>query len=166
MTSDEKYILEWYKNKIWTKPSLSKVCEGIGMVAIRDIPKGTSVFDLADRSVYGWIPWEQAKKIPKGVLNWVLECQPQLGDKVMDNPNFKKEWFDDQHPALFAYTQVGMNWQTTWYYVNHSEDNPNVSANSTGHPRVLKYIALRDIYEGEEILENYNGYTSQWKLDI
>jgi hypothetical protein len=59
-----------------------------------------------------------------------------------------------------------MNWQTTWYYVNHSSDNPNVTAHSTGHPRVQKYITCRDIYRGEEILENYEEYTQQWKLDI
>ena len=78
MTEDEKYILGWYKNKIWSKPSLSKVCEGIGMVAIRDIPKGTSIFDLADRCVYGWIPWNDAKSIPREVLDWVLELRAIL----------------------------------------------------------------------------------------
>jgi hypothetical protein len=41
-----------------------------------------------------------------------------------------------------------------------------VAAHSTGHPRVQKYITLRDIYKGEEILEDYNGYTKEWKLDI
>ena len=80
MDSDVKYILEWYKNKIWSKPAKSKVCDGIGMEAIRNIPKGTEIYELAEKSVYGWIPWEHAKHIPKGVLNWVLECQPQLGD--------------------------------------------------------------------------------------
>ena len=68
MNKTEKYILEWYKNKIWTKPFSSKICDGIGMVAIRDIPKGTSIFDLADRSVYGWIPWNEAKSMPREVL--------------------------------------------------------------------------------------------------
>ena len=49
MTNDEKYILEWYRNKIWAKPSLSKICNGIGMIAIGDIPKVTSNIDLAEK---------------------------------------------------------------------------------------------------------------------
>ena len=166
MTNDEKYILEWYRNKIWAKPFLSKICNGIGMIAIRDIPKGTSIFDLAEKSVYGWIPWSEARSIPREVLEWVLECQPQLGDKVVDVETLHNEFFNDEHESMFGYTQQGMNWQTTWYYVNHSSDNSNVAAHSTGHPRVQKYITLKDIYKGEEILEDYNGYTKEWKLDI
>ena len=114
MNEDEKYILEWYKNKIWSKPSLSEICDGIGMIAIRDIPKGTSIFDLAEKSVYGWIPWSEAKSIPRGVLEWVLECQPQLGSEVVDVETLHNEFFNDKHESMFGYTQQGMNWQTTW----------------------------------------------------
>ena len=51
--TNEEYILDWYKNHIWTRPSLSKVCDGVGMVAIRDIPKGTSIYEFPDREEAG-----------------------------------------------------------------------------------------------------------------
>ena len=163
MNKTEKYILEWYINKIWTKPFSSKICDGIGMVAIRDIPKETSIFDLAEKSVYGWIPIDEAKTIPNGVLRWALEGQPQADLDVMNSSNLYDNFLQGKYGDLWAYTQKGMNWQTTWYFVNHSLENPNVSVHSTGHPRVFKYITLRDIYEGEEILENYNEHTSAWR---
>ena len=116
MDSDVKYILDWYKNKIWSKPSLSKICDGIGMVAIRDIPKETSIFDLAEKSVYGWIPLEEAKTIPNGVLKWVLEGQPHANLDVMDSSKLYDDFLKGKYGDLWAYTQKGMNWQTTWYF--------------------------------------------------
>ena len=61
---------------------------------------------------------------------------------LLSFPKLHEEFFNDKHESMFGYTQQGMNWQTTWYYVNHSSDKPNVAAHSTGHPRVQKYISV------------------------
>ena len=54
--TNEEYILDWFQNHVWARPLPSTVCNEVGMIAIRDIPKGISVYDLADRSVTAWIP--------------------------------------------------------------------------------------------------------------
>ena len=93
------------------------------------------------------------------MIKWILESQPHAGSEVCED---SFNWTDKMGP-VWMYTMENLNWQTTWYFVNHSLENPNVSVHSTGHPRVFKYITLRDIYEGEEILENYNEHTSAWR---
>lgn len=163
--TNEEYILDWYKNHIWTRPAPSKVCDGVGMFAIRDIPKGTSIFDLAEKSVWGWIPWEQAKTIPRGLVEWCLVSQPQVADLVMDEKKLYDDFFNGKYESMWAYTNQGMNWQTNWFFVNHSYE-PNVDTISMKHPRKMKYVSNRDIKIGEEILEDYNGFTETWKLDI
>ena len=161
--NDEKYILDWYKNHIWTRPKPDK-WGGVGMFAIRDIPKGTSIFDLADRSTWGWITWKDAKTIPHGVLNWILECQPQDTDKVLDGEKLFDK-YNNSDKSIWAYTNEGMNWQTTWYFCNHSV-KPSVSIFSIdNNPRLFRYIANRDIECDEELYENYHDFMVAWKLD-
>ncbi len=156
--SDKDYVMYWMQNHVWSRPKPSTICDGIGMFAIRDIPKGTSIYDLADRSVYGWITWDEAKTLPKGVLEWILESQPHAGSEVCED---SFNWTDKMGP-VWMYTMENLNWQTTWFFQNHST-NPNVIMETTSNPRLFKYYAIRDITEGEELLEDYGDYTDSWK---
>ena len=81
---------------------------------------------MAEKSVYGWIPIDEAKTIPNGVSRWALECQPQADLDVMNSSNLYDNFLQGKYGDLWEYTQKGMNWQTTWYFVNHSLENPNV----------------------------------------
>jgi len=151
MNNNEKYVLEWFRNHVWSRPKPSTVCDGVGIFAIRDIPKGTSIYDLADKSVCAWIPWEEIQTLPKGMIDWILTIQSQIGSKVCE-PNL---WWSDKDGPIWLYTIAGMNWIHNWFFQNHS-DNPNVDTYMTSHPRVWTHIANRDIKEGEELLENYD----------
>ena len=154
--TNKEFVLDWYKNHIWARPFPSKVCDGVGSVAIRDIPKGTSVYDLADRSTSAWVTWREASKLPKGVLKLLYDTQPQLGSKVCEI-----DTWDSSYGPIWMYTRKGFNWQTTWYFQNHS-DKPNVNCFTTKDPKIFKLVANRDIEEGEELFENYDSYIKEW----
>jgi len=157
MTNNEKYILDWYSNHIWSRPKPSKVCDGVGSFAIRNIPKGTSIYKLAEKSCNAYVPWKIVKTLPSGIIQMIIELQVSQGTNVFDK-NFK--WKEEYGP-LWIHTTKGLNWQTNWFFQNHS-DNPNVDGFVTDNPRVFKFISNRDIEEGEELVENYEGYIKEW----
>ena len=155
--TNEEYLLDWYKNHIWARPKPSKICDGVGMFAIRDIPRYTSIYDSADRSVRSRVSWEKVKVLPRQIVKWIIDHQPHLGSKIVDlSSSF--EW-DSDCGDVYLYTSKGFNfgdlhWAALWMLENHSDDpNIDITINPlTGY----KYTSNRDIKEGEELFENYN----------
>ena len=152
--TNKDFVIDWYENHIWSRPWPSKVCDGVGSIAIRDIPKGTSIYNLCDRSVNIWVEWEDISHFPEGLLRCVYDIQAQCGLKVMGD-NFT--WSKSLGP-LWMYTTKGLNYQSTWFFQNHSE-TPNLDW-THGVGRDFVYIANRDIKEGDELLENYDS--NEW----
>jgi len=109
--NDEKYLLDWYSNHIWSRPKPSKVCDGVGSFAIRDIPKGTSIYDLADKTVSAWISWSKVSTLPIGVVGCIYDTQPQMG--TITNPT--DFGWEHAYGPLWVYTTKGLNWQTNWF---------------------------------------------------
>jgi hypothetical protein len=66
-----------------------------------------------------------------------------------------------EYGPLWMYTTEGLNWQCNWFFQNHS-DTPNLDGFTIDNPRVFKFIANRDIEEGEELFENYEDYIKEW----
>jgi hypothetical protein len=157
--NNKEFVINWFENHIWARPCASKVCDGVGSVAIRDIPKGTSVYDLCTKSVKVWVDWEDISHFPKGLLRCVYDVQAQAGLKVMDE-DF--EW-SESDGQLWMYTTKGLNYQSTWFFQNHS-DTPNLDGYTRGD-RDFYYIANRDIEEGEELFEDYNYMNWHGKSD-
>tara|TARA_B110000977_G_scaffold57399_1_gene77911 strand:- start:330 stop:818 length:489 start_codon:yes stop_codon:yes gene_type:complete len=155
--NNREYILDWYRNHIWTRPKPSKVCDGVGSFAIRDIPKGTSLYDLAEKSCTSYVTWEIIKTLPSGIIQMICDLQVSQGTNIFDK-NFK---WKEEYGLLWIYTTKGLNWQTTWFFQNHS-DNPNVDGFATDNPRLFKFITNRDIKKGEELFDNYDGYVKEW----
>ena len=153
---DKDFVLRWYENNVWSRPWPSKICEGVGQIAIRDIPKNTSVYERCDRSVRAWVEWEDVKSWDEGLLRCVYDMQINVGVK----PNRKDFTWKHEYGRLWMYTTKGLNWQSNWFFQNHST-NPNVDVEVLGQ-RDFKYITNRDIKEGEELLENYLDY-DDWK---
>ena len=89
--NDEKYLLDWYSNHIWSRPKPSKVCDGVGSFAIRDIPKGTSIYDLADKTVSAWISWSKVSTLPIGVVGCIYDTQPQMGTITNSTVNYTSD---------------------------------------------------------------------------
>tara|TARA_R110002020_G_scaffold475742_2_gene711997 strand:- start:244 stop:720 length:477 start_codon:yes stop_codon:yes gene_type:complete len=152
--NSKEFVINWFENHIWARPFPSKICDGVGAVAIRDIPKGTSVWDLAPKSVKSWVEWEDISHFSEGLLRCVYDIQAHCGVEVMDE-DFT--WSKELGP-LWMYTTKDINYQSTWFFQNYS-DTPNLDAFSRGN-RDFYFIANCDIKKGEELTESlyYEGW--------
>jgi len=156
--TNEEYILDWFKNHVWSRIKPSNVCDGVGIFAIRDIPKGTSVHDKAPKTVNAWIPYETVvETLPMGVVDMIISAQPSVGSKLCDSDFVWKE----EYGPLWMYTNQNMNWINYWWHQNHS-DNPNLDVFVMGD-REFKYISNRYIKEGDELFESYDSYVDDWE---
>jgi SET domain-containing protein len=137
----EPFIRDLVKN-VYCRIRPSKV-HGVGVFAIRTIPKGTNVFatniiDPMDCDPVQ-IPQElifHNEQIPSGVKQMVKDFMTFENGKV-------------ELPI------AGFNTLNISFYLNHSHI-PNVQTDDG-----LTFIALKDIAEGEELFSNYTTYTDE-----
>jgi SET domain-containing protein len=119
---------------VYLKPS--GVCNGVGVFALRTIPTQTVLFSDVVPDV-NFLSWNQLKNIHPSVIKYLHSIC-----------NTTKEG---------VYLSRTINNINLSYYVNHS-DNPN-----TVHDRKIdKFITLRVIEEGEEILCQYDLEEKDW----
>ena len=104
---------------------------GIGVFAIRDIPKGTK--NIFSKGVGDWI------KVSKEEV----EALPQHSKDLIENHCL----FDEDHYFIPDY---GFKLVDLVIYLNHSE-TPNVISLNDGE----EFEAIRDIAIGEELLVDY-----------
>ena len=104
---------------------------GIGVFAIRDIPKGTR--DLFSQGVGEWIKLTVAE----------VEALPKHSKDLVENHCL----FDEDY---FYVPDYGFKLVDLVIYLNHS-DKPNVISINDGE----FFEATRDIAEGEELLVDY-----------
>ena len=106
---------------------------GVGVFAIRDIPKGINIF-LGERIRVSVVNKSAVENLAPGIKRLYQDFCVLEGGRYLGPDNF--------------------NNMTIGWYVNHSEDNPNVRY---VHNR---FISLREIKEGEEILVDYRTYNA------
>jgi SET domain-containing protein len=104
---------------------------GIGVFAIRDIPKGTK--NIFSQGVGEWIK----------VSKQEVDALPQHSKDLIENHCL----FDEDHYFIPDY---GFKLVDLVIYLNHSE-SPNVISLNEGE----QFEALRDIATGEELLVDY-----------
>jgi SET domain-containing protein len=104
---------------------------GIGVFAIRDIPKGTS--NIFSKGVGDWI------KVSKEEV----EALPQHSKDLIENHCL----FDED---FYFIPDYGFKLVDLVIYLNHS-DTPNVISLNDGE----EFEAIRDIANGEELLVDY-----------
>lgn len=104
---------------------------GIGVFAIRDIPKGTK--NIFSKGVGDWI------KVSKEEV----DALPQHSKDLIENHCL----FDEDHYFIPDY---GFKLVDLVIYLNHSE-TPNVISLNDGE----EFEAIRDIANGEELLVDY-----------
>ena len=120
------------------KPSST---HGVGVFAIRDIPKGTYIFEPDDDDTV-FVPAQEVRSLSPEVRR-LYEDFCVLEGEVYECPS-------------------SLNKLTPAWFLNHSK-NPNVSADFS-----LKFFAMRDIETGEELTTDYGTYSeneSDNKLD-
>jgi len=110
---------------------------GVGVIAIRPIPKGTDPFMNAD-------PLGDVLKIPKSELD------------EFDAPEEAKELVRDfcaLQDDVYYVPNYGIDALTKFYYLNHSS-TPNMMTPDKGET----FLAARDIKAGEELTADYDSY--------
>ena len=107
---------------------------GVGVFAIRDIPKGAPVFGADDGEL-----------VPV-TADEVTVLSPALSRLYKDFC----VWNGDTFQCPSSLNELTLSW-----YLNNSK-KPNVTADSS-----LKFTALRDIEAGEELTADYDTYNSR-----
>lgn len=104
---------------------------GVGVIAVRRIPKGTRVLrsTLSTREI----------RVPKSALKTLPVATRQL-----------IEAFCEHDRRSFWLPRAGLNTFSLYQYLNHSK-NPNVMLIKPGH-----YVTTREIRVGEELLLDYD----------
>ncbi len=116
---------------------LGVTAHGVGVIAIRHIPKGTDPFLNAD-------PMGDVLEIPKTELD-AFPAPDEAKELVRD--------FCALQDGIYFVPNYGIDALTKFYYLNHS-DNPNMMTPDKGET----FITMRDINKGEELTANYNSY--------
>ncbi len=130
-------LIKDLENNIYCRLKVSSI-QGIGIFAIRDIPKGVNPFLGFRETTYIEIPIEEVilnKRIPSEVKELITDLYVVQDGKI-------------------SLPDHGLNEVDISYFLNHS-NSPNMEAIEEGSA----FIAKRDIKNGEELTSDYNTYT-------
>ena len=127
----------------------SKV-QGVGVIAIRDIPKGTNPLPITTPEKLINLTEEDLKTLPKEVVNRVKELF------IRNN-------------EIYSVSSLGLNGLGIIGYMNHSKD-PNTALNIRAYTSgYIPWVTIRDIKKGEELFWDYttcygDNLLNQFKL--
>ena len=133
-------LINYIENEIYFRVAQSPV-HGVGLFAIKDIPKGTDIFVEFDDITDGETPHEfkvalnKMESIPSSVK--IL-----LRDYQTTDENFQFIYLPPNYKYIHS------------FWINHS-DNPN-GYFFTRENESRGFITIKFIKEGEEIFEDYN----------
>ncbi len=134
----KKQLLEHLKNNVYCRPMPSSI-HGIGIFAIREIPKGVNPFI----GCYDGIDYKFSEKDLSGI-------HPAVRKLVEDYCVKQNGYIYINASGMYRY-DIG-------YFLNHS-DNPNI----TTYDNSRTFITTRLIKEGEEITSDYGEYDDDAK---
>ncbi|MDO8647969.1 MAG: SET domain-containing protein [Candidatus Diapherotrites archaeon] len=117
----------------------SKV-QGVGILAIRDIPKGTNPFPSVRKQKWVKFNISEFQNADKAVLELI------------------DAFFVIQKDGSFWAWDLGLNGMEPSFYINHSK-KPNIKAENNG----ANFRTLRKIKKGEELLVSYGTYDYKYK---
>lgn len=116
---------------------LAATAHGVGVVAIRPIPKGTDPFLHCD---------------PFGDVVRISEAELEASDAPEEAKQMVRDFCALQE-GVYHVPSYGIDAIDKSYYLNHSTD-PNMETLDQGE----NFIAARDIAKGEELTANYELY--------
>ena len=136
-------LLNHLKNDIYCRIGISKV-HGVGVIAIKDIPKGIK-------------PFATLSKEKDKIINLSK-------DDVKDiNPNVRKiltDFFFNEKRDEYDVLASGPNNLNISFYINHS-NKPNIDIIADTESNYYGFITNRIIKKGEELFINYNEYNKE-----
>ncbi|MBS3141365.1 SET domain-containing protein [Candidatus Woesearchaeota archaeon] len=138
MDKVRKQILQKLRNTYCRiKPS---PVEGVGVFAIRDIPKGINPFQGISNQKWYELDMKDLKIQDKEIL------------KLMD------DFFVIEENKKVLIPENALNGMDISFFVNHSE-NPNIETIDHG----FSFRTLRKILKGEELIVSYATYDDKYK---
>lgn len=128
---------------------------GVGVKAIRDIPKGTDPFPFSqDKFPMAFLSYEEISHLHPNIQKMIQDFHLVTG-KVYD---FSKPMtFNPQDK--FPVSINGLNNMNVSWFLNHNSVDPNVDINENASSQGdwVTFITNRDIKQGEELRYNYNA---------
>lgn len=131
-------LVDHLKNDIYCRLGVSSI-NGIGIIAIKDIPKGTNPF----------------KNLSNKKDTIITLYDNNLKDIDTNVVKLVKDFFGNN--ASYDVLYEGPNYINISYYLNHSI-KPNVNILPTGKNKYYNFITNVFIKKGEELTINYNDY--------
>ena len=141
MISKKNKLLSNLKNKTYCRLGQSNI-HGVGVFAIKDIPKNINPFSLTDNININYslinISQNELDKLEKSVVKLIK---------------------DFIHPTdgIYAIPYKGMNSLDITFYLNHSVHN-NLSLKISNSNDYITFYTNRLVKEGEELTINYSLY--------
>jgi SET domain-containing protein len=134
-------LLKHLKNDIFCRIGVSKV-HGVGVIAIKDIPKGTMPFSTLSK---------EKDKIITLTKDDIKDIHPNVS-KIL------KDFFGNKQSNDYDVYAYGPNYINISFYLNHSE-KPNIDVIEDTENNYFRFITNRQIKKGEELFINYNQYS-------
>ena len=139
--------LSYIKTHVYVKLKPSKI-HGIGVFALKDIPKDTFIFEewMGDGGKFP-ISEQDLQSLPKELYN-------HIKDIFLYSVDFP------QNTDTYITLNKGCHWiyTTPYYFVNSDVKNYNIDKNTLKSTRLIK--------SGEEILSNYGRYERLSQKDL
>lgn len=137
----QKSLLNNLHNDIYCRIKASKT-HGVGVFAIKDIPKGTNPFKVTGAECVNQkvinVPKNKIDKLPKEVKKMVQD-------------------FYHCEDGEYGIPYRGLNSNDISYYMNSSK-KPNVGNKDVKGCNMTVFYTLRKIKKGEELLINYDDF--------
>jgi hypothetical protein len=136
--ADMRKVNEVVENlkKVYCRLGVSAI-HGVGVFAVRKIPKGINPFADAADTKWKKVPLEDIRDIHPGIMKMIDDFGVKEGNYI---------WIPE----------AGFNNLGPSYYLNHSK-SPNMAAMGGGD----WFITLREIEEGEELTVDYGTYDEE-----
>ena len=137
MNKEKEKILQSLKNT-YCRLKASKL-EGVGVFAIREIPKGKNPFYGIKNSKYHKFDLKELKKLDKEVL------------KMVD------DFFYVEKDGSVNITECALNGMDISFFINNSK-KPNLKIFDDGVNESFSFKTIRKIKKGEELTFSYLEY--------
>jgi len=132
-------LLQHLKNETYCRLAPSKV-QGVGVFAIRNIPKNTNPFQYAQTRCKNY--------------NIILLSQKEVNRLPKNIQKLVKDFLKPDEMGMYPVPENGFNDLDITFYMNFSK-NPNIDIINDGC-EFFSFITNRKIKKGEELFINYD----------
>lgn len=135
----ERLLIEELEDDVWCRAAPSRVCKGVGLIAVKDIPANVNPV----RMLNGLTQMSRRVKV---------QAEKVYGNKAIPESvkAMVRDFYYEDKAGYIHMPKLGMNHLFLIYFINHDNKNPNVVI-ERGIP-----ITLRKIKCGEELLADYS----------